>query len=178
MDTIVKVLNAKVQNGDAKTVVEALKQIDPNAEGETVAEVLKKMNLGGGSGSSDGIPVCTIKIDNQTGADTNFDFLFPGLYNWLSNNDNALLTEGTPLPLGTIPVGETTLKCVPFIYKGEDENVVANTLVTKIPTDPQLSEMVNCSASDVNSYKLVVPTDATQNSSFTITLTIRRTHGF
>lgn len=52
MDTIVKVLNEKVQNGDAKTVVEALKQIDPNAEGDTVAEVLKNMNLGGGGGSS------------------------------------------------------------------------------------------------------------------------------
>lgn len=50
MDTIVKVLNEKVEGGNAKTVVEALKQIDPNAEGETVAEVLKKMELGGGSG--------------------------------------------------------------------------------------------------------------------------------
>ena len=52
MDTIVKVLNAKVQNGDAKTVVEALKQIDPNAEGETVTEVLKNMNIGGGGGGA------------------------------------------------------------------------------------------------------------------------------
>lgn len=47
MDTIVKVLNEK-SDGDAKTIVEALKQIDPNAEGETVAEVLKNMEIGGG----------------------------------------------------------------------------------------------------------------------------------
>lgn len=59
MDTIVKVLNEKVADGDAKTIVEALKQIDPNAEGETVAEVLKNMNIGGG-GSSSGVPVCTV----------------------------------------------------------------------------------------------------------------------
>ena len=52
MDTIVKVLNEKVADGDAKTIVEALKQIDPNAEGETVAEVLKNMELGGSGGSS------------------------------------------------------------------------------------------------------------------------------
>lgn len=51
MDTIVKILNEKT-GGDAKTVVEALKQMDENATGDTIAEVLKNMEIGGGGGIS------------------------------------------------------------------------------------------------------------------------------
>jgi len=60
MDTIVKVLNEKVEEGNAKTIVEALKQIDTSAEGDTVAEVLKNMNLGGGGGLN--VPHTTVKM--------------------------------------------------------------------------------------------------------------------
>ena len=66
MDTIVKVLNEKVTDGDAKTIVEALKQIDPNAEGETVAEVLKNMELGGGGGGSSITPILTLTMASNS----------------------------------------------------------------------------------------------------------------
>ena len=49
MDTIVKALNAKVDDGNATTIVEALKQIDSNATGETIAEVIESMEIGGTS---------------------------------------------------------------------------------------------------------------------------------
>lgn len=55
MDTIVKALNAKVDDGNATTIVEALKQIDSNATGETVAEVIENMEIGGGIKKSNGV---------------------------------------------------------------------------------------------------------------------------
>lgn len=73
MDTIVKVLNEKVEDGNAKTIVEALKQIDSSAEGDTVAEVLKNMNLGGGGGASINNPKLTITVNNPSANPANID---------------------------------------------------------------------------------------------------------
>ena len=121
-----------------------------------------------GGGSASGIPFCTIKIDNQLENTLAFGMLFPADYfNWLNDN-NVLLAEEAPVE--AFPVGETTLKCIPMVITDDnDESINVNTLV-KVSPLATISELVNCTFSTVESRYQVVPTDTTQNSSFTITL--------
>lgn len=154
---------------DAENIVRAA--VDPETH-EATGDVYDSVNdvsyPFGGGGSSSEIPVCTVKIDNQLDNALAFGMVLPsGIFNWLDDNNILLVEE---LPLENIPVGETTLRCLPMgTVDADDEPIIVNTWV-KVSTNVTLSDLVNCSSSIVDSDYQVVPTDTTQNSSFTITL--------
>lgn len=137
MDTIVKVLNEKVADGDAKTIVEALKQIDPNAEGETVAEVLKNMELGGGSGSGGVLGDITIvNSSNSTGAIT---------IDSLSISDGKVMGPKSI----RIPIGESAVAHLPYYYDADFGITYASAMlnIAKAENETLTVEDSNCEAS-------------------------------
>ena len=155
MDTIVKVLNEKVEDGNAKTIVEALKQIDTSAEGDTVAEVLKNMNLGGGGGGALSNPHVTITF--------------------VKNYDD----EGDPLVIFGVCVVEND------ILKGDvelnNDSVIIDSIAQYYESDASYavicgiydfsvsaSNAINCTWN----HGSIIVSDATNNASITLTVSL------
>ena len=154
MNTIVKALNAKVENGKATNVVDALKQIDSNAKGETIAEVIENMEIGGGSGGG-GVKCPSLTVSFIGDANIQFDYT--------GAHDNGRLCY--TYFYGNAP---TTVKL--YVIGNELEENVFEYRVTNLPINEveSCTDLVNCTVVNESREIVVYITDPSEDASLTI----------
>lgn len=153
MNTIVKALNGKVENGKATNVVDALKQIDENAKGETIAEVIKNMDIGAGGGGGAKCPSLTVSFIG----DANIQF------NYVGAHDNGRLCYS--YFYGNAP---TIVKM--YIIGDELEENVFRYRTTALPINDveSCTDLVNCTVVNESREVVVNITDPSKDASLTI----------
>ncbi len=156
MDTIVKVLNEKVEDGNAKTIVEALKQIDTSAEGDTVAEVLKNMNLGGGGGAIAITPILKLTLTSDSDPMSLSYCIINGKF-----------YEGHQYNAGE--TAEVIVPCMELIPSGEQFTCFIASTDGGVTCD--LTNLVNCTEIDEAELVILKITDPSKNASATVKLT-------